>query len=133
MELQYDTVREEFSCCSSSNKRTKMNIIDCQTISECRIQGNCLSPGHKCNPTKVTELPERSGCVRYKLKLHENGQNNLAKERLSLESGLVECSIDDKSTRIVYFASQVATDNGTDVRVLTGLQWSSYTLCLHFI
>lgn len=128
MDFRYDIAREDFSCCSSSNKKAKLTVVNCNSLSECRIKGNCLLPGRKCDPEKVLALPERTGCVRYKLQRYDKTMNNDNSRSFKeiedytsfIDSGLLQCSIDGKNVERIFFAAKYTSDNGSQLSIASG-------------
>lgn len=125
MDFQYDNNREDFSCCSPSNKRAKLSVLNCNSFSECQIKGQCFLPGHKCDPEKLILLPERAGCVRYKLQNAENRDSkSVIKDHqdseILLDSGLLQCSIDGKTSERIFFATKSSSVNATRLNIISG-------------
>lgn len=130
MDFRYDVTREDFSCCSSSNKKAKLTVVNCNSLSECRIKGNCLLPGRKCDPERVLALPERAGCVRYKLQKYDKATNNdnsrsfkeIEDYTTFIDSGLIQCAIDGKNVERIFFASKYSSENGSQLSIVSGLR-----------
>jgi len=117
IDFHYDTSREDFACCSPSNKRTKLTFLSCDSISECRIKGQCLLPGRKCNSDKLTSLPERTGCVRHKL---SKDDKSIDDNGILIQSGLLQCTIDGKNAERIFYSSRYNSANGTHTTTVSG-------------
>ncbi|CAL8093044.1 unnamed protein product [Orchesella dallaii] len=119
MDFRYDTSREDFVCCSTSNKRAKLSLLNCNSISECGIKGKCLLPGRKCDPDKISSLPERAGCVRHKLGKDDKTSSDGSSD-LQIQSGLLQCSIDGKNVERVFYSSRYNSANGSHTATVSG-------------